>query len=83
MERTDVDLGHGNVISPSFDGTGLGQPRHGVLGARVRRRVGSRDMRSERAVVNDSACRGNGVRDIRGKNGWGYRIAYLLWVSAT
>lgn len=34
---TNIDLSHGNVKVASFDGARLGQPRHGVLRARVRR----------------------------------------------
>jgi len=82
--RTDVDLSHGNVKHASFDGARLGQPRHSVLGARVRRRVRSRDVRSQRAVVDDPPCgrKRRSVRDldlaIRA-----FMLTYLLWASAT
>lgn len=57
MDRhTNVNLGHGNVEMASFDGAGLGQPRHGVLGACVCRRMRPWDVRSERTIVDDPAC---------------------------
>ena len=49
-------MGHGNVKLASFDGAGPGQTQHGMLGARVRRRLRSRDVRGDRTVIDDSAC---------------------------
>lgn len=65
VQRTNVDLGHGNVELPALDGAGPGQTQHGVLGACIRRRVGTWDVRSERTIIDYSTCQRNAIGERR------------------